>query len=647
MAEYYPVDFPGTTGLTPSVTSYKKLSDGTGVTPVPAITAIDDTLGFFKMEKPSGISEAMSVIIDGGDSITDTASRYKKGFISPNDFVNGFNVVQINGTSQTAGDIVGKIGTIPSLDGAVATIGGAIAKLADNNDGADFRAATDSLHTLTAAVVSGVPTNVTASSSTLTIGTQISGSYLDTLLNNAIHWVTAPVAVNGLSEYFDFALGAGKGNSVYINGRFQAGASRYCTVAAWNWITSTFDALSDTLTNMINNNTDLDYNYTLLATHTSPSGEVRIRFLSPSTTTGDRLYIDQIIVRSVIAGASTAEIADAVYNKMKYTVHDGIWYDSASPTTGTIVGVNGIEGNPVNSFEDAMVLAGLVGTRRINMIADSSMTLTQPVVNFRIIGKGIVALNGQDTSDTIFQNLELISGTTLGEDQDFNECNFGTVTLNSCHLHECTFRDAVTVSSGSMLIITNGIDASAEALTAPEFVFEANTTIGFRSWHGGLKISGMSDGCYAKIDGSYRLVIGSDCTGGDIVMRGFACSPTDEVVDGFQGTISQTQSYCQSNTVLADVTKINGNDLTDGTVSLKFKNIELEGELGTNGLVIRNGAYIDALESDSITSPEMKVIRAALAGKMVKSGSTITFYEEDGTTPSFAVSISNAERIPI
>ncbi|MCP4712509.1 MAG: hypothetical protein GY869_28120 [Planctomycetes bacterium] len=38
-----------------------------------------------------------------------------------------------------------KIGTIPALDGAAQTIGGAIAKMADDNGGADFDAGTDSL----------------------------------------------------------------------------------------------------------------------------------------------------------------------------------------------------------------------------------------------------------------------------------------------------------------------------------------------------------------------------------------------------------------------------------------------------------------------------------------------------------------------
>ena len=51
----------------------------------------------------------------------------------------------IPGTITTAQTELDKIGTIPALDGGAQTIGGAIAKLADDNGGADFDAGTDSL----------------------------------------------------------------------------------------------------------------------------------------------------------------------------------------------------------------------------------------------------------------------------------------------------------------------------------------------------------------------------------------------------------------------------------------------------------------------------------------------------------------------
>jgi hypothetical protein len=48
-----------------------------------------------------------------------------------------------------------KIGTIPALDGAAQTIGAAIAKIADDNGGADFDATTDSLEKISGSISSG------------------------------------------------------------------------------------------------------------------------------------------------------------------------------------------------------------------------------------------------------------------------------------------------------------------------------------------------------------------------------------------------------------------------------------------------------------------------------------------------------------
>ena len=52
---------------------------------------------------------------------------------------------------------VDKIGVIPALDGAGQTIGAAIAKLADDNGGADFDATTDSLQAIIDDISSRLP----------------------------------------------------------------------------------------------------------------------------------------------------------------------------------------------------------------------------------------------------------------------------------------------------------------------------------------------------------------------------------------------------------------------------------------------------------------------------------------------------------
>ena len=204
------------------------------------------------------------------------------------------DVLKINGTSQTAGDIKGTLG-IPIL----ATMSLDIASVKG-------------------AVVAGVAAPLTTTgASTLTTGTRVSGTYANTYLADAVSEVFAPVnpAVGGygLNLYYDFLLGTNQTvNTVSIFGNYT-GAGRYCDLFAYNWVTSSWDQLSNSVTRMNNNNTEASFSYTLLAAHQKSDGTVRIAFKSPSTTTGDRLNVDQILVNVVTAGASASQIAQAVW----------------------------------------------------------------------------------------------------------------------------------------------------------------------------------------------------------------------------------------------------------------------------------------------------------------------------------------------
>jgi hypothetical protein len=58
-------------------------------------------------------------------------------------------------TEAKQDDIIATLGTVPALDGAAQTVGAAIAKIADDNGGADFDATTDSLEKIRGAISSG------------------------------------------------------------------------------------------------------------------------------------------------------------------------------------------------------------------------------------------------------------------------------------------------------------------------------------------------------------------------------------------------------------------------------------------------------------------------------------------------------------
>lgn len=215
-----------------------------------------------------------------------------------------------------------QLGTPVAIDGAAASVSAMLAKMADDNGGATFDATTDSLNKVKATIVTGLPTSDAASAGSVVTGTQTAGTYASTYLYNDTYWQLAPVspAVNGfgLNATLTFALGTTKRvNTFKVIAKTDIVASVH--VWAYNYVTAAWDQISSTTT-WISGATIATYTYTLLSSHQKTSdGEVQLRFTSTSTTTNKYLWIDQVLVNSVIAGSgnlTAAEIGQGVANTL-------------------------------------------------------------------------------------------------------------------------------------------------------------------------------------------------------------------------------------------------------------------------------------------------------------------------------------------
>lgn len=179
----------------------------------------------------------------------------------------GGDVTQVAGTAQTAGNLVGILGSPVALDSGAATVSGMLTKIADDNGGATFDATQHSLAAIKATVVAGVPSNNIATASTITYGTGIGGDYASTALINSTYWIVAPIAVNGLDCYLDFNIGTARPSSVEVNGHY-AGNTRFTNIYAYNYVTAAYDLLTNATTRMNHSGTaDLNYSVSLLNAH--------------------------------------------------------------------------------------------------------------------------------------------------------------------------------------------------------------------------------------------------------------------------------------------------------------------------------------------------------------------------------------------
>jgi hypothetical protein len=419
---------------------------------------------------------------------------------------------------------------------------------------------------LKSAVVSGVPTSLTASGvHTLTTGTLISGAYTDTLLDNGTYLVFAPVtpAVGGfgLDLYLPFTLTSSQRiNSLFINGRYQNGSGnlRYCNIYLYNWTTLAWDQISDAANRMNHSTSDSNFQYTMLPAYQDTDGSVRIGFKSPSTTTTDRLYIDQVLVNVVTSGATAGEIADAVYLKMRNTVYDGsIHIDTNNGYTGVDIGINGIYTHKSSNYADAITLADLLHIQCFELAPDSLIVLQQSHANWCFDGKGYIDLNGQDISDVIFNDCEGIYGVSTGVDADFHDCTISSATLYPFKMTRCILSEKITLGGPGNYTLLDCV-SGIPGLSTPEIQFGTGAYyVGFRNYSGGIRVSGMTTDCRMTLEGNGQIKISSDCTGGTIAIRG-NFTITDEVVGGFQGTISDSARFAEDQAI-AEISNIPSN----------------------------------------------------------------------------------------
>ena len=440
-------------------------------------------------------------------------------------------------------------------------------------------------------VVAGVPLANVATSGTLVYGTNISGNYLSTQLINNAYWVTAPsgslVGGFSLNQQMNFNVGTARISDMRIAGRFTAGASRAVDIWAWNYVTNAFESISSSTTRMNNSANDANYTYTFLPNHQGPSGAALVRFTSTSVTTTDRLWLDQVLVYSVTVGTTSTEIANAVYSKMSTTVYsDGVWIDTIVGTSGTEIGINGLSTNPVNNIAEAYVLASGLGFKRFYFRPDSNVALTQSAANWRFVGKGIINLNNQDISDAIFEDLEMISGVSTGQDANFRDCVFQNITLDSCWIQNSWFRGTVITKASGSYSWVNCVDDIPGAVN-PTVVCALSGQYGLRNYRGGINIDSLSSPSQFAIDGNARVIINSNCTGGTLIVRG--CSDLfDNVSGGFAsvGTLTQTARYnvSQPTNNITDISNI----ITSGNAQGWNNTSSLTGISGTLATISGN-----------------------------------------------------------
>lgn len=155
---------------------------------------------------------------------------------------------------------------------------------------------------LAAGVGTITPTTDASDSFSQAAGSVISGTYVNTQTDDGVNHVLAPANPGGLDVTYVFVCGVGRAPiAVTING-YWSGSGQTCDVYAYDYDLAVWDKLTNSSTRLSSRNAEMNYSYPLNREHmdgiTDP-GNVSIRFVSVSTTTANRLFIDRVLVATV------------------------------------------------------------------------------------------------------------------------------------------------------------------------------------------------------------------------------------------------------------------------------------------------------------------------------------------------------------
>jgi hypothetical protein len=318
----------------------------------------------------------------------------------------------------------------------------------------------DKLDTIISDIQNQNPTQQTRTSDVLTTGTQ-TGTSANTILQDGTEWVLTSVAA-GVDAELIFNIGTNEEipSSFQMFGNFDSGQGRVLQIQVFNFAQNDWENRGTPITHSSNSTTRT---YGLRNDHVKRdqagtpgvNGDVRVRFLYDLTVSGkvnanDDIHLDYAGIFWIREGITLGSIVDIIEDSNPNRNYPGstIVIDGNNGVPGTIVGVNGTPGNPVNNITDARILADALGFIRYMIEGDTTLTLDQSYDNWEFVSftlSGTIVGNSQSTDGAVFARLRL-QGTFLASANGMSAFNCGLEGITTQgFFSECVFPQAASV----------------------------------------------------------------------------------------------------------------------------------------------------------------------------------------------------------
>lgn len=222
--------------------------------------------------------------------------------------------------------------------------------------------------------------------------------------------------------------------------------------------------------------------------------------------------------------------ADA--NALDILYQEGVWIDTTGgAAAGTVLGVNGIQSNPVSNIADAITIAQAYGTKRFKLAGTIAPAASLIGYHFQATeGGGSVDANGQDLGGSIFDAVG-ITGTFASTSDMFGTAMafFGTTTNWRGVAVRPGMSGTIVVAPGQVATFAQAASVVAGVSTPAIDVSGVGTQLNLRAYSGGMNIIGMDNaGSNASLEFTAgQVILAASNTAGTIVVRGIVSPITD------------------------------------------------------------------------------------------------------------------------
>ncbi len=314
-----------------------------------------------------------------------------------------------------------------------------------------------------------------------------------------------------------------------------------------------------------------------------------------------------------------------------------LFINTVDGTAGVVDFENATATNPSDTLTDALTIAASIGgLRSFDFSPDSNWTLIATLNNIILKGHGwILALGGQDIAGSHFFGANVTGISSGATEYHFNDCQFGTATVDPSHFTDCSFSGTLTCDTAGDYIF---VHCYSEVAGTGSPVFDVGTTaatnnnLHFRDYSGGIDLRnlGQTGTDNVSIEGNGQIIINANCVGGTIVRRG-----KWQVTDNSGGavTIITDDDTTDINAILADTNELQADDVPGLIAALN--------DISAADVLTTQMTEAYAADGVAPTLAQGIFYLTQLFGDMGVVGTTLTVRKLDGATTAMTFTLDD------